>query len=494
MSNTEHRRQGVSRRGALAAGGGIAASLTVGRIPVAEATPDSASADVVVIGAGISGLTAARRLIQSGVSSVLVLEANDRVGGRTLDLEVGNGVVTEGGGEWVGPGQDRVLGLIDELGLSTFNTYVDGKSVYLRNGNRQTFTGMTPPLGPDALADFVQLQTRLEQMASTVPAEAPWTAPDALTWDGMTLGGWLDSNSLSAEAEWLFTLGFTIIFAEDPHETSFLRALHAIGSSGGIGHMFNTTGGSQESRIAGGPQLISLRMAEQLGKRVVLGSPVTEIGQQNEGVIVKSARAEVRCRRVIVAMAPADAERIRFTPELPVRRAALQRKWRNGTESKLFAVYEKPFWREEGFSGQAFTDLPITPYVADNSPPDGSVGILVTFMGTAGSGDGLKWSDALLDDPAARRTAFLDDLTKLFGPKAAQPVRYLEKSWLNERWIEGCVSTRAPGTLTRYTDAARAPVGRIHWAGTETGILYEGYMEGAVSAGERAAEEVRELL
>lgn len=262
MSDTAHRRHGVSRRGALAAGGGIAAGLTLGRAPVAEAAPVRTNADVVVIGAGISGLTAARRLIRSGVSAVLVLEANDRVGGRTLDLDVAEGVVTEGGGEWVGPGQNRVLGLIDELGLSRFKTYVDGKSVYLRNGNRQTYTGTTPPLGPDALADFVQLQTRLEEMATTVPAEAPWTASDALTWDGMTFGGWLDANSVSAEAKWLFTLGFTIIFAEDPHETSFLRALHAIGSSGGIEHMFNTTGGSQESRIVGGSQLISRRMAE----------------------------------------------------------------------------------------------------------------------------------------------------------------------------------------------------------------------------------------
>ncbi|MBA0126520.1 NAD(P)/FAD-dependent oxidoreductase [Haloechinothrix sp. YIM 98757] len=472
----------------------MAAGLTLGRTPAAEAVPGSRSADVVVIGAGISGLTAARRLVQSGVSSVLVLEANDRVGGRTLDLDVADGVVTEGGGEWVGPGQDRVLGLIDELGLSTFKTYVDGKSVYLRNGNRQTYTGTVPPLGPDALADFVQLQTRLEEMASTVPADAPWTASDALTWDGMTFGGWLDANSVSAEAKWLFTLGFTIIFAEDPHETSFLRALHAIGSSGGIEHMFNTTGGSQESRIVGGSQLISLRMAEQLGERVVLGSPVTEIGQEDGGVTVKSARAEVRCRQVIVAMAPADAERIRFTPGLPVRRAALQRKWRNGTENKLFAVYDKPFWRDDGFSGQALTDLPTTPYVSDNSPPDGSIGILVTFMGTAGSGDGLKWSDKLLDNRAARRAAFLDDLTTLFGSKAANPVRYLEKSWVDEPWIQGCVSTRAPGTLTRYTNAAREPVGRVHWAGTETGIFYEGYMEAAVSAGERAANEVRDVL
>jgi monoamine oxidase len=172
----------------------------------------------------------------------------------------------------------------------------------------------------------------------------------------------------------------------------------------------------------------------------------------------------------------------------------LQRKWHNGTESKLFLVYDTPFWRADGYNGQALSDIPIAPYVADNSPPDGKVGILVTFMGTAGSGPGLTWSDELLNDPAARRAAFTEAATRLWGPKAANPTQYLEKDWSDEPWIKGCVSSRSPGTLTRYTNAARQAVGRIHWAGTETGILNEGYMDGAVSAGERAAKEVHDAL
>jgi monoamine oxidase len=411
-----------------------------------------------------------------------------------VDLDVGNGVITEGGGEWVGPGQDHILALIDELGLKTFKTYVEGKSIYLRNGNRQTYSGTIPPMGPDALADFAQMQTRLEQMASTVPADNPWNARNAVEWDGTTFGAWLDANSVSAEAKWLMTLGFTIIAAADPHEFSLLWILYMIRTSDGIDHMLETTGGAQESRVVGGSQLVSLTMAEQLGRRVVLGSPVTEIRQGSADVLVKSARAEVRCKRVIVAMAPADAERIRFTPNLPVSRAMLQRKWHTGAESKLAAIYDRPFWRDEGFSGQAVTDLPTLPYVVDNSPPDGGVGILLTFMGTASSGPGLKWTDSLLNNASARRAAVLNDLTTVFGPKAAKPAQFLEKDWTHERWIAGCVGPRSPGVLTLYTNAASEPVGRIHWAGTETATAYPAYIDGAVSAGERAAKEAHDAL
>ncbi|MEU1199401.1 NAD(P)/FAD-dependent oxidoreductase [Streptomyces sp. NPDC005813] len=498
MSETGERAEGrPSRRGVLA-GGGIAAAVggfALGRAAPATAAPraEESEADVVVVGAGISGLTAARRLVQAG-RSVLVLEADDRVGGRTVNLVVGGGVVTEGGGQWVGPGQERVLALIDELGLATFKTYAAGRSIYLRKGVRQTFTDAVPPLRPAALADFQRMATALKEMASTVPADAPWKAPNAVEWDGTTFGHWLDAHAATDEAKDLFTLAFTVIQAEDPHHTSLLLLLFHIAACGGIEHMISTKGGAQESRVVGGTQRISLAMARQLGKRVVLSSPVTEIRRRGGGVLVKSERLRVRCERVIVAMSPADAERIRFTPHLPARRAELQRRWHNGTENKLFAVYDKPFWRDAGFSGSAMTDLPFARFVVDNSPPDGSVGILLTFMGTAGSGPGLTWGDAVLDDSRVRRSAFLKDLTTLFGPEAAHPVRFLEQDWVHERWIEGCVSTRSPGLLTQYTDAVRRPVDRIHWSGTETAIAYEGYMEGAVGAGERAAEEVGALL
>ncbi|MFE5911273.1 flavin monoamine oxidase family protein [Streptomyces wedmorensis] len=453
----------------------------------------AASADVVVVGAGLSGLTAAHRLARLG-RSVVVLEAGDRVGGRTVNLDVADGVVTDGGGQWIGGLHTRVSALVEELGLSTYDTYTTGRTLYMRRGRRKAFQGTVPPLRPLAIADFAQAQYRLERMAAGVPAATPWTARKAAAWDGTTLGHWLDAHCRVRESRHLFTLCFTLMFCEDPHRVSLLKALHQIRTSGGIDFMVNTRKGAQETRITGGAQRLSTVLAEGLGDRVVLGSPVTGIEQDRAGVLVRSARRDVRCQRVIVAMTPADADRISFSPGLPTRRAALQRVWHNGTESKIFAVYDTPFWRERGLNGSALTDLPVAHYVVDNSPPDGSVGILLAFVGTAGSGPGLTWTDAVLDRPEARQAALLEDLVTLFGPEAARPVRVVEQSWVGQPWIAGCVSTRAPGVMTRYTDAVTTPVDRIHWAGTEAAPEFEGYLEGAVRAAERAVDEVRTTL
>ena len=496
---------GISRRQALGSAVAGAAGVALGSLASrADAAspgqrhgqrPSRRTVDVVVVGGGISGLTAAYRLVRHSNLSVRVLEANDRVGGRTVNLPLPGGKITEGGGQWTGPGQDRVQALARELGIGMFDTYVTGESVYVYRGNRQPHTGTLPPLGPAALADLVRNLTRLDQMASTVPLDAPWEAPNAEQWDATTFGQWLDQNVATAEARSLYTLVFSVINGQDPHATSFLFALFVIHSGGGIARLIGTSGGAQNSRFVGGSQEISLRMARRLGSRVFLQTPVDHIDHSSrKHVVLHSGKREFSARRVIVAMTPQDANRVRYAPTLTTQRIMVQKMWPIGGGWKTFAVYKKPFWRDQGLNGGAITDLPAALYTADNSPPDGSLGVLLSFFGTANQNFAFGGSPGQLNDKRARRSAVLDAFATIFGEQALHPIEYIEKDWMREPWIAGCKAPVPPGLLTMYTSALSDPVGQIHWAGTETAPINVGAMDGAVRAGERAAREVAAAL
>ena len=497
MGETTERRW--SRRGLLATSGALASGLAIGRaVPASGASPRTA--DVVVVGAGLSGLVAARRLVAAG-RSVVVLEANDRVGGRTHNLPLGGGLTTEGGGQWIGPGQDRIFALVDELGLHTFKTYNAGQSIYYREGRRGLYTGTIPPVhSPFALTEFLRAEETLTAMAATVPVGHPWDAPLAAEWDRVTFGDWIDRNVLDAEARWLIGMAFTLVGCQNPHQDSLLFMLNLFNVAGGFEAPMSVQSGAQESRVVEGTWKISDTMARQLPSgSVVLGSPVSEIRSWDGGAItVVSKKVTTKCSHVVVAMSPTEVGRIQFTPDLPVRRAGLQHDGGSGSMSKLFMVYDTPFWRQglgggPPLNGQVISDLMMTPYVSDNSPADGSRGVLVTFMlpTTAAPKPYLTWTDDVLNDKTLRARRLADDLATVFGNDRFLSGQYYEKLWTNELWIHGCVNLTAPGVLTRYTDAARAPVGNVHWAGSDTSIdNHPSYMDGAVRAGERAAREI----
>ena len=442
-------------------------------------------ADVVVVGAGLAGLVAARDVAAQG-STAIVLEARDRVGGRLLNEDIGDGKVVEVGGQWIGPTQHRMAALARSVEVDTYPTYSQGDNVLEFDGGLRRYTGTIPRIGPHVLADVAQAMFKLDRLARKVPLDAPWTAPDARRLDSQTLWSWMRRNVYTRGGRALLDLSVEAVWAAEPADLSLLHVLFYIHSAGNFDALVDTEGGAQQDRFVGGSQRVALRVAERLDPDVVrLGAPVRRIEHSRDGVTVHADGVAARGRRAIVALPPALAGRIAYDPPLPGRRDQLTQRMPQGTVIKTMAVYDEPFWRADGLSGQATSDAGPAKIVFDNSPPDGTPGVLLGFL----EGERARRLGALAPDE--RRRQVVEGLTRLFGPKAARPERFVERSWADEEWTRGCYGCYLPpGGWTSFGDTLRPPIGPIHWAGAETAEVWCGYMDGAVSSGERAAREV----
>ncbi len=438
--------------------------------------------DVVVVGAGLAGLTAARELAGAGLD-VRVIEARDRVGGRNLSQSVGDHPedIVEVGGQWVGPTQHEVLALANELGIGTYPTHATGKNLFETDrGKLKRYRGTIPMLGPLVMVDYGRADLKLKRLIKRVSAEAPWEAEDADRLDEQSFATWIRGAARTRTAREALATACRAVFSVEPADVSLLHVLFYAASAGGWDDLLDTEGGAQQDRLAGGTQQLSIRMAEELGDRVELSAPVRAIRAEADGVVT----GEVRARRAIVAVPPTLAGRIEYDPPLPAARDQLTQRMPMGSVIKCMAVYEEPFWRDDGLSGQAVSLPGPAQVVFDNTPPNGSPG-LIGFL------EGREARELGALPETERRDAVLKGFQRLFGRRAGHPRLYVEKDWSTEPYSRGCYAgVLGPGAWTAYGRALREPVGRIHWAGTETATTWMGYMDGAIQSGKRAAAEV----
>ncbi|MDO8209573.1 NAD(P)/FAD-dependent oxidoreductase [Conexibacter sp. CPCC 206217] len=441
-------------------------------------------ADVAVVGAGISGLHAARLLTAGGLD-VVVLEGRDRIGGRTVSAPIGAGRQVELGGQFVAARYQRLTELLRELEIDTFPTYDDGENLLDFGDRRRTYSGAVPPLPLLALAGMGLAEWRLNRMARSVAPQAPWTARHAAQWDAQTFGGWLQQHGpRSGQARTLLNLLAGTVWGAEPEQLNLLQALAYAAAAGGLRQTAGVRGGMQERRIDGGPAQLCAALATTAGE-IRLGTTVREIVHPRDRVDLRADGLIVRARHAIVAVPPALVSQIAFDPPLPVARDDALRRLPAGRVTKVVAVYPTPFWRDDGRSGQAVSDAGPAGATFDNSPPDGRPGVLLGFV----TGRRATAFSALA--AAERRQLVVAQFRRLFGAAADRPEQYLEHDWAADPFARGCYFGLAgPGMVSAVGDLLEQPLGRLHWAGAETTVASYGGMDGAVLAGDRVAAEV----
>ncbi|XP_078118793.1 amine oxidase [flavin-containing] [Sander vitreus] len=445
--------------------------------------------DVIVVGGGISGLSAAKLLKANGLSPV-VLEARDRVGGRTFTVRNKETKWVDLGGAYIGPTQNRILRLAKEYGIQTYKVNEQESLVHYVNGKSYPFRGSFPPMwNPIILLDFNNLWRTMDEMGREIPREAPWRAPHAEEWDKMTMMELFEKICWTSTVRCFAKLFVNVNVTSEPHEVSALWFLWYVKQCGGTMRIFSTTNGGQERKFVGGSSQISECMARELGERVKLQSPVCRIDQSGDTVAVETLdKVTYTAKYVIVATPPALNLKMHFNPELPPLRNQLIHRVPMGSVIKCMVYYKENFWRKKGYCGSMVIEEEGAPIglTLDDTKPDGTVPCIMGFI-------------------LARKCRKLSGLTKeerlkmiceiysrvLGSEEALHPVHYEEKNWCEEEYSGGCYTAYfPPGILTQFGKVLREPVGKLYFAGTETATEWSGYMEGAVQAGERAAREV----
>ena len=444
--------------------------------------------DTIVIGAGVTGLTAAWRLTQAG-QSVLVLEARDRVGGR-LRTETHNGVGFEIGGQWVSPDQTALIDLTAELGLETYSRYREGDSLYVgRDGVAHRFTGETLPVDDATNEEIDRIVDILDKLAADMDPDRPWDHPQADALDRVSFAQWLEAQTDNVEARDNIALYIGPAMITKPvWSFSALTAVLMCASAGSFTHLVDADF-ILDKRVVGGLAAVPAALAERLGDSVRLNADVTHLHQDDRGVVVEVGGEKVTAERAILALPPTHVRRIRITPELPWEHRSAREHQSFGLVLKAQIEYPTAFWREAGLSGTGFAPYQLVHEIYDNTwvTADGeaSGGTLVAFVSDINADEVGRLSE---ED---RRARILESLAVYFGEQALTPRTYVESDWQHQELTGGAYATTFDvGTMTRYGHTLREPVGRIHFGSSDVAGLGFQHVDGAIRVGSQLAEDI----
>ena len=445
---------------------------------------DEIKKDVVIIGAGYAGIGAALKLYENNIDFCIV-EARNRIGGRVESHRLQNNKTIDLGAQWIGPTQYKMHELVKKYNIATFDMYNEGKNILHYKSKHSYYKGTIPKINPLALVNLGYAMHKFDRMSSKIDLEKPWSSPKAKNLDGQTLESWINKHVKFKKARYLFEVGINTVYACESSEISLLHALFYNKSGDDLDTLLGIENGAQQTLFVNGSQEILNKIVEQFTNDVHLNREVKAINKVDNTYDVVSNNLIVNAKHVIITVPPALIDRIKFNPLLPAKRAQLHQRMPMGTAMKCFAIYEHPFWRDKGLSGQVVSDDNPVSVVFDASPNDGSCGILLSFVESNNARNFTSLPES------KRKQIVLNRLAKHFGANAEKPIQYIDRCWAEEEYSRGCyVGFCPPGVLTNFGDVLRKPIGNIHWAGTETAVKWNGYMDGAVESGYRAADEV----
>ncbi len=444
--------------------------------------------DFVIIGAGYAGIAAATKLHEAKNSFVIV-EARDRIGGRTNTQLLDCGATVEFGAQWIGPTQHHIWKWVKETNTETYDTFDSGKNILSWKNKISTYKGTIPKIDLISLIDLGLAIEKINKLCKKIPLEAPWTHPKAKEYDSITLYSWIEKNMFTKKAKHLFNIGVETVFAAESHEISLLHALFYCHSGENMETLISVTSGAQQTLLKGGTQGLLQKIALPFQDNIYLENPVLKIIQNENAVIVETEKLRIIAKKCISTLPPTLLNTIKFNPILPQRKAQLLQRVPMGAAMKCFCIYETPFWRNKGFSGQIVSDTSPVKVTFDCSDKSTDKGVLLVFV------EGNNARNFIELPEIERKEKVLNELVKYFGDEAKNIIEYKDKCWTEEEFSRGCYAGNMPtGVLTQFGKSLREPFINVHFAGTETAMRWNGYMDGAIESGFRASDEVLKTL